>query len=1025
MKGKSKISILILLLILVFSLTLAACSAATETNSSSSSITTGESSLTGEEGGEKPSTSKADSSTTSKTDSPATSTGSSKVDSSTSSSFTTEGTTPTPTPTSYTITIDTAIANGSITASKETAKEGETVTLTNTPGMGYGFGSYTVKDASGNTISVNNNSFTMPASNVTVSASFTANNYSITVSGISNGSVTPSKTSAKYGETVTLTNTPGKGHSFGSYTVKDASGNTISVNNNSFTMPASNVTITASFTIKTCTVTVTQPTGGQIKANNSTSFTVNYGTQITLTNSASAGYIFSSYKVNNNSTTNNKYTVTSNTTITGVFNRGIGGINNLNFANNCNYASSYSGDVNKNGNAVTSTQSGFAFVYAEALSDFYYETKVTFAQSDVKNNEGAPKIGIAINYGQEWMFSYIDAISSNGGWGGNTWLIATNGRGTLGSTVDWYWADIAERKYNFNVNYANETTFKLAVLRVGGVYNFFINDQLAYTLWLPEMNYSFNIGFMNFNMGYRCADTKYGYGDTVLNNAKAYLSLGNQNPTTVTVNGYAGDWKNNATTSYGMQSGLKYFYATAFKGSDAVYAVIKARTSNYITNNSNWWESTNVELRNEAKAQQFASANGQKSDGVLSAVFNSKWEGNLCTVTIELKLSSSVFTNGTIGFAFRSEDYASNLQEGNDGVWWCGMHHPDWQRFTATTTGLDLHTTMNTMPVSTSIRFGMYADPFVLVANNKYYMYGTYSTSDYYVYSSTDLKNWVAGDGNGSSRVCFDPKTNNTFVKGGNLWAPEVVYNAKTNKYVMFYSGFLEASGDNHYPKIGVATSDSPVGPFIDVHGAPLLYPNETIASIDGSCFIDDDGQAYLYFAKDCSRNYIENYRNGIGYSVSQIWVIKLDDTYTQTVGEATLCITPDQDWEFNEPGTTCWNEGPYVIKHAGHYYLTYSANPFWNNLYGVGLAFSTSPTGPFKKYADNPIVKTIPGVTAGTGHNMFFKDLNGDLWCAFHTYTKDDLNFKPSSERTYPYRETLLSRAWFKDYVLKIEDGR
>lgn len=916
-----------------------------------------------------------------------------------------------------------SISNGTVTV-QGYATYGDTVSLSASPATGYKLSTYTVKDANGKTISVSNNSFTMPASNVTVTATFIQIDYTITVTQPSNGTITVNKTTAHYGDTITLGNTPGTGYNFTSYTVNGKAQTT-----NTFTMPANNVTVSGTFTIKSHSVTITQPTGGTIKANNSTStFNVNYGTKITLSNSASAGYLFSSYKVNNTSQTANTYTVTSNTTITGVFNKGIGGLSNLNFTANCNYGSSTSGTVTKNNNAVTSTQSGYPFVYAEALSDFYYETKVTFSQNDVLNNEGAPKIGIAINYKQEWMYSYIDAISSNGGWGGNTWLIATNGRGSLGSSIDWYWADIQERKFNFNVNYANETTFKLGVLRVGPVYNFFINDKLAYTLWLPEMDDAVNIGIMTFNMSYRCTDTKYGYSKTVLTNAKAYFGMtSNQNPTTVNMDGYAGDWKENATTTYGMTSGLKYFYATAFKGSDAVYAILKARTSNYITTNNNWWESTNVELRNEAKEQQFASANGQKSSGVIEAVFNAKWDGNLCTVTIELKLNADIFTNGIVGFAFRSEDGADNMQEGNYGMWWCGMHHPDWQRFVATTTGMNLNADKTDFPTESSIRCGIFADPFVLVANGKYYMYGTWSTSNFYVYSSTDMKTWIKGeDGTDESRLCFDPKTTaNTFVKGNKLWAPEVVYNAKTKKYVMFYSGYLDKA-DNAYPKVGVATSDSPTGPFVDVHGGPLLYPNEEVASIDASCFIDDDGQAYLYFCIDCTRNYIENYHNGIGYSVSQTWVIKLDETYTKTVGDAVLCVTPDQDWEFNEEGTTCWNEGPYMYKYSGHYYLTYSANPFWNNLYGVGLAWSTSPMGPFTKYAQNPIVTGIPGVTAGTGHSMFFTDLNGNLWCAYHTYTKSDLNWKQGDDgRSYPYREAMLSRVWFKDYIPKVETGR
>jgi len=74
-------------------------------------------------------------------------------------------------PTTYTITLA-AVANGTISADMEEATEGTTITLTATPAAGYEFGLWTVTDANNNVIAVTNNQFEMPASNVTVSASF-------------------------------------------------------------------------------------------------------------------------------------------------------------------------------------------------------------------------------------------------------------------------------------------------------------------------------------------------------------------------------------------------------------------------------------------------------------------------------------------------------------------------------------------------------------------------------------------------------------------------------------------------------------------------------------------------------------------------------------------------------------------------------------------------------------------------------------------------------------------------------------
>lgn len=73
--------------------------------------------------------------------------------------------------TEYTITVADA-ENGTVEASATAAKKGTEITLTITPDEGYLFDAVTVKDADGKDIEVKDNKFTMPASDVTVSATF-------------------------------------------------------------------------------------------------------------------------------------------------------------------------------------------------------------------------------------------------------------------------------------------------------------------------------------------------------------------------------------------------------------------------------------------------------------------------------------------------------------------------------------------------------------------------------------------------------------------------------------------------------------------------------------------------------------------------------------------------------------------------------------------------------------------------------------------------------------------------------------
>ncbi|MBR1804087.1 MAG: hypothetical protein IJ775_04195, partial [Muribaculaceae bacterium] len=151
----------------------------------------------------------------------------------------------------YAITIDENIENGTVTADKAEAEEGETVTLTVEPYDGYELGTLTYTVEGGEPVAIENNQFVMPAANVTVTATF--NNvqpifYSITVAESENGTVVADKTDAEEGETVTLTVTPDEGYELGTLTYTIEGAEPVAIENNEFVMPAAPVTVTATFT---------------------------------------------------------------------------------------------------------------------------------------------------------------------------------------------------------------------------------------------------------------------------------------------------------------------------------------------------------------------------------------------------------------------------------------------------------------------------------------------------------------------------------------------------------------------------------------------------------------------------------------------------------------------------------------------------------------------------------------------------------------------------------------------------------
>lgn len=85
----------------------------------------------------------------------------------------------------------------------------------------------------------------------TVATAETAQTYKITTADTTHGTVTVDQTSAKKGDTVTITATPDTGYTLKSLTAADSSGKNISITDSKFQMPASDVTITAVFEKKT------------------------------------------------------------------------------------------------------------------------------------------------------------------------------------------------------------------------------------------------------------------------------------------------------------------------------------------------------------------------------------------------------------------------------------------------------------------------------------------------------------------------------------------------------------------------------------------------------------------------------------------------------------------------------------------------------------------------------------------------------------------------------------------------------
>lgn len=156
--------------------------------------------------------------------------------------------------TKYTVAVDKNITNGTVTPSATSLEAGKTFTVTATPNVGYELDTVTVKDASNNEIKPNTNgSYTMPASNVTVSATFkvkTDAKYSVTYTaptgeGVVSASIDPTETTLAADTPVTVTVTVNDGYTAslavdGATVTTSTSGNTYTF---TFSMPAQAITV--------------------------------------------------------------------------------------------------------------------------------------------------------------------------------------------------------------------------------------------------------------------------------------------------------------------------------------------------------------------------------------------------------------------------------------------------------------------------------------------------------------------------------------------------------------------------------------------------------------------------------------------------------------------------------------------------------------------------------------------------------------------------------------------------------------
>jgi len=190
------------------------------------------------------------------------------------------------------------------------------------------------------------------------------------------------------------------------------------------------------------------------------------------------------------------------------------------------------------------------------------------------------------------------------------------------------------------------------------------------------------------------------------------------------------------------------------------------------------------------------------------------------------------------------------------------------------------------------------ADPAAMVYNDTVYLYAGrdecpternfYEMHEWLVYSSTDMVNWTEHP--------VPLKVSDFKWATDDAWAAQVI-----EKGGKFYWYITTTHATIHGKAIGIAVSDSPIGPFKDALGKALITNDMTTETpiswddIDPTVWIDDNGQAYLYWGN------------------TKCYWAKLKDNMIELDGPIHTVDLPN------------YTEAPWIHKHGDNFYLSYA----------------------------------------------------------------------------------------------------
>lgn len=254
-------------------------------------------------------------------------------------------------------------------------------------------------------------------------------------------------------------------------------------------------------------------------------------------------------------------------------------------------------------------------------------------------------------------------------------------------------------------------------------------------------------------------------------------------------------------------------------------------------------------------------------------------------------------------------------------------------------------------------------DPFILVEDGKYYMYGTRGqtcwgkASGFDVYVSDNLETWS------DPIVCFE--NDGSFWADRNYWAPEVhKYNGK---YFMFASFKSEATCRG----TAILIAETPTGPFTP-HSDGCITPSDW-ECLDGTFYVDKNGDPYMVFCHEW-----------VQVGDGEILCVKLSGDLKKAISEPRLLFRASEpEWVKalkNKKGEDCYvTDGPFIWRCENGNLLCLWAS-FSEGGYTEAVAVSDNGE------IDGNFRQTEPLFMKDGGHGMVFKGLDGKLYLTLHS---------------------------------------